>query len=350
MANLKTQLSSFPGVRKTNDLLRTIAGTKYPKTVNALRATDLYNQWWYYSIELLPDLITRGQYEESIPMLPRLMLRECDLSGQDCLDLGSMEGLIPALMVRGGAGRVLATDAVDHCAEKIAALQHYYQVTFEYRNVGLMYELDKKLASERFDLINCSGLLYHVISPFHVLAGIRPLVKRNGLVIVSTNVVQTSDYVMDFNQQGSWQDEVNTFWYVSIPLLDYTLRYLKLAPIDCVYLPHKSIESHIRYVGKRPSGYLSVVCRAVNTPLATPEDGWMAASAARSWEYQGLVDWKRAGGQKVSQIEYRGNKERKYFRSDLASMDLSRAVAELPSLARAERSSDAHVLRLHDLN
>lgn len=350
MANQKTQLSAIPGVRKTKDLLRTIVGTKYPKTVDGLRATDLYKQWWYYSIELLSDLITSGQYENSIPMLPRLMLRRCNLSGQDCLDLGSMEGLIPALMARGGARRVLATDAVDHCVEKIAALQHYHQVTFEYRSVGLMYDLSKKLRSESFDLVNCSGLLYHVISPFHVLAGIRPLVKRNGLVIVSTNVVQTNDYVMDFNQQGCWQDEINTFWYVSIPLLDYTLRYLKLEPIDCAYLPHNRIESHIRYVGIRPSGYLSVVCRAVDHPLATTQDGWMTASAARSWEYQGLVDWKGAAGQEVSQIEYKGNKERKCFRNDLASMDLLRAVEEMPSLTRAERISDAHVLRLRDVD
>ena len=55
----------------------------------------------------------------------RRMLRNCELTGMECLDLGSMEGLMPALMCRGGAGRVVATDALSHCVEKMATVRHY---------------------------------------------------------------------------------------------------------------------------------------------------------------------------------------------------------------------------------
>ena len=318
---------------------------KYPKTVETLKASHIYTQWWYYSIELLPELITLGAYEDNFPLLPRTILRNCGVGDMECLDLGSMEGLIPILLARRGARRVLATDIADHCRDKIAAVQHYHGVTFEYQNVGLIYDLSKKI-NRSFDLINCSGLLYHVFSPLMVLAGMRPLVKRNGLMIVSTNVVHSAEYVMEFNNGGRWQDETNTFWYISIPLLDYALRYLKLAPLDCVYLPHANIKSHIRYISDKPSGYISVACRAVDQSLSTSPDKWMNKSASESWEYQGLIDWKRVARNPVSRIEYRGNLDHKCMRSDTGSMDLWRAITE--SIPAKMSECDTHILKLGD--
>jgi len=344
MSRLKAQLRSVPGLRPLARTLRRMTG-KYPKSVETLKASHIYTQWWYYSIELLPGVITRGLYEDTFPFLPRTVLRNCRVGDMECLDLGSMEGLIPILMARNGARRVLATDAVDHCRRKIAAVQHYHGLSFEYQNVGLMYDLSKKV-KRSFDLINCSGLLYHVFSPLMVLAGLRPLVKRNGLMIVSTNVVHSSDYIMEFNNEGRWQDEGNTFWYMSVPLLDYVLRYLRLAPLDCIYLPHASIQSHVRYNSDKPSGYISVACRAVDQPLLTSADNWMNKSARESWEYQGLIDWKRAVGNPVSRIEYNGNLERKCLRNDTGSMDLWRAINEITPVRMGE--GDAHILRLGD--
>ena len=306
------------------------------------------NRWWYYSIELLPNIIAKGQYEDNFPMLPRMMLRRCAIEAMECLDIGSMEGLIPALMARRGARRVLATDAIDHCVEKIAVVKHYHGVEFEYQSVGLMYELNKKLPDQSFDLINCSGLLYHVVAPFMVLAGVRPLLRRNGLMIVSTNVACVNDYSMEFNNGGRLQTEANTFWYISIPLFDYILRYLRLAPIDCLYLSHANVQSHIRYLADKPSGYLSVVCRAVDESLATDDDNWMRGSAHDSWEYLGLIDWRRAEGNSFSDIEYYGNQERHHFRSDISSIDLWQAVNEVAPLKMTERSSDTHILKLED--
>jgi hypothetical protein len=183
-----------------------------------------------------------------------------------------------------------------------------------------------------------------------VLAGVRPLLKRSGLMIVSTNVAHIADYAMEFNQAGRWQDEPNTFWYPSVPLLDYLLRYLKLAPIDCVYLPHTNIRSDIRYVGDKPSGDIAVVCRAVDDLLPTSGDGWMKESGRYSWEHADLVDWRRAESNDRSEIVYRGNQERSHFRKDTASLDLWRAVSEGTPLTDAARRSDTNTLLLDDQN
>src|SRR5271167_532319 len=131
----------------------------------------------------------KGQHPPGMPMLPRVMLRDCEVEGKDCLDVGTMEALVPTLLARRRAKRVLAVDAVDHCVEKMERVRRAYGVDFDYRSVGLLYGLDEKLEGQSFDLINLSGVLYHVFSPLQILCGIRPLLKRNGLLVVSTNVV-----------------------------------------------------------------------------------------------------------------------------------------------------------------
>jgi 2-polyprenyl-3-methyl-5-hydroxy-6-metoxy-1,4-benzoquinol methylase len=334
-----------------NRIRRRFSRQSFPHTADALEKSDLFTGWWYYSVELLPGLITKGHYPDSFPMLPRILLRNCDLRGTDCLDLGSMEGLMAVVMCRQGAKAVLATDAIDHCREKMAALRYYYKASFEFQQVGLMYDLNKKLRKlgrSSFDIINLSGLLYHVFSPLLVLAGVRPLLKRNGLLIVSTNVVVDDSFTMQFNNAGRLQEEVNTFWYLSVRALDYLLRYLKLAPVDCLYIPHRDIKSSVRYMTDVDSGYLSVVCRAKDSPIPAREDKWMLKSAQGSWEYTGLIDWNSCSCQPLTQVPYSATIEKNLLRDDTGTVDLLRALL-CRTIHEARKSGDAHVLRLADM-
>ena len=97
--------------------------------------------WWYYTVELAPGVVAQGTYPADFPYMPRMLMRQADLRGADCLDLGSMEGVIPVLMQRKGAKRIVATDAVPHWAEKMALLQQVYGARWDFREVGLMYGL-----------------------------------------------------------------------------------------------------------------------------------------------------------------------------------------------------------------
>jgi len=321
----------------------------YPKTAAELQKSDLYNQWWYYSVELLPGVVTRGCYPPDLPMLPRIMLRECHLEGADCLDLGSMEGMIPVLMSRGGARSVLATDAVAHCVEKMEAVKHYHGVSFKYRSIGLMYELHNKLEGA-FDVINCSGLLYHVMSPLTVLFGMRPLLKRGGLAIVSTNVTVEDGMSMQFNNAGRMQAEQNTFWYPTARLLDYWLRYLKLAPLKALFVPHEAVRiDGYRCVFDKPSGYVSVLCRAVDKQLPEKGDEWMTGSATSSWEYSGLSDWERAATNPEA-VSGGPVPDARFVRDSGLCIDLHRAIVEGQPLVQDANEEDTHLLRLGDVN
>jgi SAM-dependent methyltransferase len=280
-------------------------------------------------------------------MLPRIMLSRCSLEGMDCLDVGTMEGLMPVLMRRGGAERIVTVDALDHCKGKLAAVKQAYGVDFEYRNVGLMYELDRKLPDEGFDIINLSGLLYHVLSPAEVIFGVRPLLKRGGVMIVATNVIEDDGFYAEFNAGGRFQGEANLFWYHSIPLLEYLLRYARLAPIDCTYLAHADLD----WLGSpldKPTGYLAIACRAVDAPVATSADEWMPHSAEASWEYLNLCDWPRAERQAQSSAGYASPVDSGLLRPETGTLDVLAAVRAQGSWGLTSKLEESHHLRLGD--
>lgn len=313
---------------------------KYPRTREEMLKWKLYNSFWYYDVELLPGVTARGQYPEEAPLLPRMLLRNCDLKGAYCLDIGSMEGLIPVLMKRQGARRVLATDFNFHCYNKMLALMRYYNVDFSFQKIDLLYDLAGKIISPGwpgFDLINLSGVLYHVFSPFHVLAGLRPLLKKNGIMIVSTNVINRDDFSMEFNNSGKLQSETNTFWYLSIKMFDYMLRYFQLVPIDCLYWKHLP-KDEVRYARGFDAGYLSVVCRAVNDRGASFDDKWLSDSVNHAWEYL-LCNQKMIDSQSQSNISYSAGNE---------PIDLTTHLKKVNPLESAPHTYDTHLLKLED--
>jgi SAM-dependent methyltransferase len=330
-----------------------------PANADEQRANLLLKQRWYYSVELLPGAVAEGAYSASVPMLPRLLMRRCNLAGMDCLDLGTMEGLMPVLMARSGARRVVALDGADHCLDKLEAVKHYYDVSFEYRTVGPMYSLSERLDEQGFDLINCSGLLYHVLSPLMVVAGLRGALKRGGLMIVSTNVFVDRGFSAEFNAAGRLQEEPNTFWYLSTGLLDYMLRYLRLAPIDCLYTPHEALDTPWRMKTEMQSGYAAVLCRAVDRELPASGDIWMTESARGSWEYRWIPDWDRADSQALSRISATRSEasprqdlgfswRQRLSRATPRVIDLTSAIEKCAPVLRAETSPDSHLLSLTD--
>ena len=151
---------------------------------------------------------------------------------------------------------------------------------------------------------------------------------------------------MEFNVAGRLQRELNTFWYMSIPLLDYVLRYLALAPLDVVYVSHGP---HEQLRTGRKAGFLSVVCRAVDAPASDSRGHLDVAFGPRILGKQGArMDWERARRQQVSAIQYHGAAAQEDLRSDTGSVDLTRAVRRAPPVDTPPNMSDTHRLALAD--
>jgi 2-polyprenyl-3-methyl-5-hydroxy-6-metoxy-1,4-benzoquinol methylase len=312
----------------------------FPADPAELRASRLMQEDWYYGVELLPGVFTEGQQPPVLPMLPRMLLRRCEVAGAGCLDVGTMEGLVPVLLRRRGAADVVATDYGRDALGRLAAVQHYHDVDFEFRAVGLTYDLAETLRRRSFDVVNLSGLLYHVFSPLHVLAAVRPLLRRGGVLVLSTYATLDPDPVMDFNAGRMW-GEGNTFWFPSARLLDYVLRYLRLLPVDCLFRPLEDMRGP-EYGGLRVNtgygkraGYVSIACRAVDAVEADP---WMAESQRTSWEYNGLVDWALADSRPESSVAYDGGAPE--------GLDVHETVLAAPPVLGPAEPRDSHVLTL----
>lgn len=319
-----------------------------PTTAEEYLASPLARQRWYYEIEVFPGVVAPGQFPDDLPMIPRLLARHADVSGQSCLDIGSMEGLLPTLLARRGAARVVATDAVPHLAERMALVQRSYGVDFEFAAVGLLYDLHAKLHPQSFDFINVSGLLYHVYSPLMVLASLRTLLRPGGLMVVSTNVFRDPGFRAEFNAGGRLQPEANTFWYLSMPLLDYFLRMLRLAPVDCLYFEHQDWPGLTPPVPGLHTAYMGVLCRASDELLPAAGDDYLAALREHSWEWQGLTAWAHADAHPRSSIQVTGSHPDVVWRDDIEAVDLWATAQRQAPLGRAA-AGDAHRLRLTDV-
>ena len=317
---------------------------------NSELIASVLNDWWYYGVELAPGVVTKGVDTPNTPMLPRMNLRNCNLRGMDCLDIGSMEGLIPALMARQGAKKVLATDALPHCEKKMDVLRKVYDVNFDFQQIGLLYDLSTKLKDHGgFDFINLSGVLYHVYSPMHVLAGVRPLLKKGGLMVVSTNVINREGYSLEFNHAGHLQRETNTFWYHTVPMLEHLIRYFKMVPIDFLYCPHTPVNLH-SYVPGISSGYMSVVCRAVDDGAVDYPDAWAARTHLASWEYLSLCNPEMLKKQPQSGISYRGDSDRANAAADTQGICLLDHINDAHRIVPSvDDSRNSQLLRLSDM-
>ncbi len=267
--------------------------------------------WWYYTVEREDGGFYKGVYPDDMILLPRANLAKIDLRGRKTLDVCTMEGLMPTLMAKGGAAEVVATDnarpsgypltgndTISEMVLKIDEVKRLNGVNWRYEVIPEMVPVARHLLSQgfgQFDLVNLSGLLYHVFSPMHWLGAIRPLIRDGGLAIISTNVAYYDLPVMAFNEMGSLQPNLTTYWYPTISLFDYLLRYFRLCPVDALYSRSQPPDK----------GYASIICRALPDVIPDPEDKWMRESAWHSWDSMWYGGLEMAGRSQATDIGFK---------------------------------------------
>jgi SAM-dependent methyltransferase len=226
--------------------------------------SEASNNPWYYQIELEPGVFTSGKRRDNLAMV-RDFLDRVSLTGARCLDIGTQEAISPVVLCRRGAESVTAYDRLSMTA-RIEAVKQAYKVRFDYVHGIPLWKLATALrdagSSPVFDVIVFSGVLYHMIDPLAGLAHVRSMLRQGGILVLETSVSTRNNYAAEFNAEGRFY-EGGTYFQVSIGVLDYWLRMLRLAPIDCARLNGGEVS---RFV---------VVCRAMDAVEADPNDHWM---------------------------------------------------------------------------
>ncbi|MDD5585615.1 MAG: methyltransferase domain-containing protein [Alphaproteobacteria bacterium] len=311
----------------------------------------ILNRFWYYSMEIAPGIITPGGTFILNYATPRQVLSKIDVQGLRCLDIGTMEGLVPILWAKRGASQVVAVDARAGCIEKIDLLKKIYDVSFDYlllpssanaydylRQVEFASEFYKSPFIEgykEFDLVNLSGVLYHVWSPLHWIASCRPLVREGGLMVLSTHLLDTDEPVMEFNTKGKLQMQADTFWFISPSVFQYMLNFFGLKPIGSVGIRVTS--------AKKPSVYMSVVCRAVDAPIMQTDDEWAKFFIKNSMERENY--YREKSYRKPGFVKYNG-KEIDQTEPEISLLDV---VKNAPDQVAPEFRKFNYTLRLNDM-
>jgi SAM-dependent methyltransferase len=312
----------------------------FPSSREELLASPLYNQYWYYNIELMPELLTKGAGHLNLG-LTRKLLKGCEVQGRRCLDIGAMECAVPILLSRRKAEHVVGVDIASFDA-KVDAVRHYTGAKFDYHS-GLTHgntlSFLKNKHDLNFDLVVLSGVLYHCFGPLHTLAMARSLVRTGGIMIVELFSVIDEQFGMFFNKGGMFTPDPSSYFLISVPLLDYVLRYFKLAPLDCVHGQHSTVG------GRYKCARVAVVCRAQNDVLATAGDTWMS-EATKIVDYLTLFDWSVVDKSAADPVTYQKTAAATVFRKDTGTCDLYETVLKSAPMDLVKQDS---IIRLADL-
>lgn len=230
-----------------------------------LSREDIEAMDWYYKIELKPGAFTNGRVRGTASMT-RDVIRNINLKGARCLDLGAQECLLTTMLARQGASYVAAYDRLN-LTDRINLIKAAYAVDFDYYHSLQLNELPARLKAEGkgpFDVVIFAGVLYHMMDPIAGLATARSFVREGGLMVVESSVLATSEYTAAINAKGRLYSGSNYF-QLSLSSLEYFMRMLRLRPIDLLFTKPRD-DGICRAI---------IVGRAVKSVVPTSDDWWM---------------------------------------------------------------------------
>jgi 2-polyprenyl-3-methyl-5-hydroxy-6-metoxy-1,4-benzoquinol methylase len=195
--------------------------TPQPDTLQRL----LSENWWYHRMNLGGGRTTPGKYGDNLIPVAYLM-KHVDLTGMKCLDIGAMDGKMSFLMERLG-GNVLSVDGVGKAT--VPGLIDAFGSTVRYQRGVILENLPELLSTEGlFDFVLCSGVAYHVYSPFDLIANVRQLLKNGGLALFETAALVDDENMYMALNRGDMYNEHTTLWIPTTACFRYMLRFLSL--------------------------------------------------------------------------------------------------------------------------
>jgi tRNA (mo5U34)-methyltransferase len=133
---------------------------------------------WHQRFELVPGVETPGT-NDIVWLLDEAGV-PADLSGMTALDLGTTNGGAAFELERRGADRVVAVDVQTPEHYGFARLREFLGSEVEWVQASL-YE-SAAVLGERFDLVLCFGVMYHLRHPLLALDNVRDLIGGEALI------------------------------------------------------------------------------------------------------------------------------------------------------------------------
>lgn len=184
---------------------------------------------WFHAIQL-GDRRTAGRFPEGQPQNTTLygvmdLLKDVDVSGKRCLDIGTVNGITAFNMASRG-GSVVATDIFPQKDPGFALVQEYLELEVDYRTEVDFSNILDKLPKHSFDVVVCAGVLYHMLNPFDSILKCRSLLKRDGILVFESAFLPDAEGAyLDFNPMTQSMKEIYTYWMPSEGAMFGMLRF-----------------------------------------------------------------------------------------------------------------------------
>jgi 2-polyprenyl-3-methyl-5-hydroxy-6-metoxy-1,4-benzoquinol methylase len=230
---------------------------------------------WYHALEF-GRAQTRGRFDEKTPPNMTLfgvmdLLKHIDVDNMRCLDVGPAHGLISFGLALQGA-EVTATNIGAGKPPQIALAEAIYGVDIDYRHGVALADAGREFEPGTFDLIVCAGVMYHLLNPADAFFRLRPLLKRDGLLLLETVYAKDRDEpVLQLNSESE-----KAFPQVTTYFLPSESALLGLAKLACFEPLATRVSQPARY---------TVLCRAT-----LPDDIPERTDMCRSMHDHGFED------------------------------------------------------------
>lgn len=310
-----------------------------------IRSHEAFELPWYYFLELAPGLFTPGRERWAVTQT-RELLRHVDVEsggaegrGARCLDVGIQEGLVTTLLERRGGSDIVGYDRMLR-ESRLDLVKQALGTSFELVGGMKLQDLPqalKEAGHDPFDLVVFSGVLYHMFDPLGGLAIVRGLVRDGGICLIETAVALEDSDSMHFNRAGKFTP--HALWFITPRCLDYVLRFLRLKPLDVVYLTGREEQRDGSRWWRRGStplsrpahGRVAVACRAVSAPIADPGDEWITGKDY-DVDFGEFLDWNAVASD-APEVGYDATRDGSVKRED-GSVDVQASVEASDPLPR----------------
>lgn len=177
---------------------------------------------WFHSFEVLPGILTPGfMWHNAGKMLDDLGVPK-DLSGFDCLDIGTWDGPT-AFEMEARGGRVTALDIQDPDRTAFNVAKQIRHSSVEYVKASV-YELTTVLREHKFDLIAFFGVYYHLKCPIAAFEEIAKIMKDDATLLISGEIIRS--YAENLDGSRATDLNVRALADINVPLtLVYPGKY-----------------------------------------------------------------------------------------------------------------------------
>jgi len=188
---------------------------------------------WYHSIDLGEGVVTPGVNDSAreLRFLNAIGLPK-DCHGKRVLDLGCQDGFFSFELERRGA-QVTALDVRSPGESGFEIARRFLKSQVKFRQ-GNVYDL-RFAQDEKFDLVLCLGLLYHLRHPLLALDQIRNVITDSGVVFAETQVLTgyENESLMRFeNGQETKAEDPSVAWVPNLTALKKMLARAQFTVID----------------------------------------------------------------------------------------------------------------------